>query len=177
MSDSCLNNISLTKNSINGRVENVFSSPGINNTINLLEYATIFSNFHLINTLDYHILLPIIRLFDNIKQLCSKQFTITKLNELEDEIYETLSLNEGSFPVSECTFLMHEIAHLCHFIRMLGPVRTFWMFSFERFNFFLKNLIHNNTHPHVNLMKNYLVFNYYYSINNNRFVRKVNFVI
>ena len=60
-----------------------------------------------------------------------------------------LVLFEGILPSSHLNPGMHHFVHYAQYTLTHGPLRSFWMMGFERFNKYLKNLVRNNQHPEV----------------------------
>ena len=50
---------------------------------------------------------------------------------------------------------MHLLAHMRECIEDYGPVQSFWLFSFERFNRMLGKLPHNNKSIEVQVMRRF----------------------
>ena len=64
-----------------------------------------------------------------------------------------LSMMEGSFPVGHLNPAMKHFAHYVKYTMSHGPLRTFWMMAFERYNKHVKGLITNHHHTEINLAK------------------------
>lgn len=159
--DNDLYNICLPKSFTNGRLQKVFSCLGSRKSINLMEYASIFYKFHLIDAVQPHFIQPIIRFFELVSDLNVNEISIDKVNQIEQDMIECICENEGAFPHSESLFIMHECIHICHYIKLIGPIKSFWMFGYERFNKFLKQLNHSTKWAQANIIKNYEVISYF----------------
>jgi hypothetical protein len=78
--------------------------------------------------------------FDAIEQ---KVIDKVKVLDLERRHFETLCLLEATFPPSLFDLMLHVTTHLVREIWFLGPYYLHQMFPHERFNGFLKSLVHN----------------------------------
>lgn len=79
------------------------------------------------------------------------------MKEYQSNIINAIVENEGSYPVYYSNFIIHELIHIIEGIENFGPVRSFWMYGFERFNKFLKTILQGQNNPHINIINNYLV--------------------
>ena len=97
-----------------------------------------------------------LNLFDFISMACSDRFNLEHIDEiLLPSLYEVLAEREGLLPGQECTFTIHELVHVFQDIKELGPPRCYWMYSAERLNKYLKNLVRNPRSPYESMVKNY----------------------
>jgi hypothetical protein len=73
------------------------------------------------------------------------------LPAIDEQLQRGLSLIEGCTPIDDIRPVEH---HFCHYPKLTGthgPLVALWMYGFERYNKFLKNHVHNNQHPVINL--------------------------
>jgi|APCry1669189000_1035189.scaffolds.fasta_scaffold03200_3 hypothetical protein len=69
---------------------------------------------------------------NDISKLLSFHFDKLKLDQIHDDILETICLFEGLFPSKHCTFQLHEIVDLVDFIPLFGPPMGISEFPGER---------------------------------------------
>jgi hypothetical protein len=155
--DRRLANVCYPISFIDGRLGEIFSKYGSRKSINWFKYATIFYKFHLLNTLELEILEPFHHLFQSINNITKIKLNKNEIENYYQELIQSICEIEGSLPYSECTFLLHELTHICYYIKQFGPVRSFHMFGFERFNRFMKSLSSNPNNPHISMIKTYMV--------------------
>ena len=74
----------------------------------------------------------IFRLSSFFKELCQRVLNKKRLEELEDEIMETLCLLEMYFPPSFFDIMIHLTIHIGREAKLCGPVHYRWMYPFER---------------------------------------------
>lgn len=141
-----------------GKIGEIFSLLNSRKSIQIIKYATIFAKFHLLNESDNIYIAPILELFDFMRKIINNEMNLVTFDDLEKELYEIMSKNEGVYPYSECTFIFHEFIHIIYFMKKLGPLRDWWMFPTERMNKFIKNINKVNNNPHFNIARNYQVF-------------------
>ena len=106
-----------------------------------------------------------LKLFDTIRfslylyyrNISTKTVKLSELDQMKKMVIECICENEGAYPSYYANFIVHELIHLCDAIKNFGPVHVFWMYGFERFNKFLKSILQNKDHPHINIIRNYLV--------------------
>src|SRR5690606_24937925 len=59
---------------------------------------------------------------------------------LFERITETVALIEGMLPESAMTFIVHELLDITAALQRFGPIRSWWMFHFERVNRTIRTL-------------------------------------
>ena len=72
----------------------------------------------------------------------------------DEQLVRGLVLLEGSFPPDQPNPAMHHLVHYAQMVFLFGLLAWYSMFSFERNNKRLKNLVRNNKDPIANLAKN-----------------------
>lgn len=100
----------------------------------------------------------IIRLCFFFKALCSKEVDVSKLDDMQKQLVETLCLLEKYFPPSLFDIMIHLTVHLVREVRLCGPVYFRWMYPFERFLKFLKSNIRNKNRPGGCIAENYTAY-------------------
>lgn len=95
------------------------------------------------------------KLFDAIKFICAEVVLVNSLDGLEDQVHKVLALMERDFPVSMQVMVFHLFHHLPMFIKRFGPVYSFWMYSYERFNSWLTRRILNRRYPEATVIETY----------------------
>ena len=76
------------------------------------------------------------------------------LLQYEEQLFRGLVLLEGSFPVDQLNPAMHHLVHYAFMVYLFGVLAWLSMFSFERNNKRMKNLVRNTKQPQANLVKN-----------------------
>lgn len=76
--------------------------------------------------------IAIFRLSAFYNELCQKVINKKKIEELEQNVVETLCLFERFFPPSFFDIMVHLTIHLAREARLCGPVYPRWMYAFER---------------------------------------------
>jgi hypothetical protein len=130
-------------------------------------------NFNLMKSHDCHVsmkaLLPVAlrgiktELVHNaVTSLClffnameQKMIDEEKLLDLERRYFETLCLLEATFLPSFFDLMLHLTVHLAREIWFLGPSYLHQMFPYERFDGFLKSLVHNRLFPKGAIVRGY----------------------
>lgn len=135
----------------------MFANKASRTSVTIIKYGTLFSRFHLSNVSNIQYIMPIIKLFDIIKEMSNYSMKISSLDDLQQRLIKCIVENEGSYPTIDAKFIVHEIFHMVDAIRKFGPVYSFSMVSFERFNKVLKHLAHTQNRPHINIINNYIV--------------------
>jgi len=74
----------------------------------------------------------ICRIWFIYRWICAKMVDTTDLDNLQDDVVETLCLLEKYFPPSFFVIMIHLIVHLVQELRYCGPVAYRWMYPFER---------------------------------------------
>ncbi|XP_073126852.1 uncharacterized protein [Henckelia pumila] len=76
-------------------------------------------------------------------ELCQRVLDRNRLEQLEENIAETLCMLERFFPPAFFTISVHLTIHLAREARLCGPVQFRWMYPFERFMKMLKGYVKN----------------------------------
>ena len=63
----------------------------------------------------------------------SRAVVKTEISKAHNDIIKGLVLFEGCLPASNLNPAMHHFVHYSQYTRTHGPLRTFWMFYFERY--------------------------------------------
>lgn len=75
----------------------------------------------------------IFRLCAFFNELCNTVLDRSRLQQLEEEVTETLCMLERFFPPSFFDIMIHLTIHLGREARLCGPVQYRWMYPIERF--------------------------------------------
>ena len=94
-------------------------------------------------------------LFFNL--LCCKVIDVSKLDQLQNEIAETLCMFEQIFPPVFVDIMIYLTMHLVREMRLCGPVYLRWMYTFERFMKILKGYVRNQTLPEWCIVECYII--------------------
>ncbi|CAN0918292.1 hypothetical protein LINGRAHAP2_LOCUS30786 [Linum grandiflorum] len=93
----------------------------------------------------------IIDLSTYFREIGSKVLKVSRLEELEKQIGETLSCLEMIFPPSFFTIMVHLVSHLAEEAKFAGPVHYRWMYPIERYLMTLKAHVTNRAHPEASI--------------------------
>ncbi|TVU32396.1 hypothetical protein EJB05_24126 [Eragrostis curvula] len=108
------------------------------------------------NILPERVCVPLMRLSNYFKKLYSKVISVSEIQKLEAEIYETLCLLENIFPPSFFTIMVHLTTHLATEVMLGGPVHYRNMYPIERYLSTLKNMVRTRSHPEGAIAEGYL---------------------
>lgn len=89
-------------------------------------------------------------------ELCRRVIDGAKLEEMENDIAETLCMLERFFPPSFFDIMIHLTIHLGREAQRCGPVQYRWMYPFERFMKKLKGYVRNKARPEGCIAECYL---------------------
>ncbi|XP_042472108.1 uncharacterized protein LOC122054736 [Zingiber officinale] len=89
-------------------------------------------------------------------ELCQRVLDRNRLEQLEENIAETLCMLERYFPPAFFTISVHLTIHLAREARLCGPVQFHWMYPFERFMKMLKGYVKNRARPEGCIAECYL---------------------
>ncbi|XP_042446385.1 uncharacterized protein LOC122031324 [Zingiber officinale] len=89
-------------------------------------------------------------------ELCQRVLDRNRLEQLEENIAETLCMLERYFPPAFFTISVHLTIHLAREARLCGPVQFRWMYPFERFMKMLKGYVKNRARPEGCIAECYL---------------------
>ena len=93
-----------------------------------------------------------------LAQLCVEYVNTALLQQLELDVHHTLSLLERDFPVALHVCVFHLLHHLPFYLNRFGPVHTYWMFPFERFNSWVIRRVQNRRYPESTVVETYRLF-------------------
>lgn len=102
------------------------------------------------------------KLFDVLKRICAESVIIDAIQLLEEHVHTVLALIERDFPLSLQVIVFHLLHHLPRFIKMYGPVYSFWMYRYERFNSWIKRRALNRRYPEATVIQTYLLSEWAY---------------
>jgi len=83
-------------------------------------------------TKDTDVVDAICALSEFFKELCGKELSIEKLDEIGGKVVITLCKMEKIFPPSFFTIMVHLVVHLTEEAKLGGPVFYRWMYPIER---------------------------------------------
>lgn len=95
------------------------------------------------------------RLFDVISGICAEDIAMDSVDDLEQETHHALALFERDFPVSLQVIVFHLLHHLPMYIKHFGPVYSFWMYPYERFNSWISRRVLNRRYPESTVIETY----------------------
>lgn len=153
ISDSRLRGIVLE--SAEAKIEGGLLHTSQMNSYDKLIYGTRFARYCWTGLGDSTVTSLLLDIFDLISSLCADSFSLDDALQLRKRTINLLSNFEGFLPHSEMTITMHQLYHICNDIINYGPPRCLWMFSFERMNKYLSDLIKNPAKPFASIAKNY----------------------
>ncbi|KAL4573772.1 hypothetical protein LXL04_020589 [Taraxacum kok-saghyz] len=108
-------------------------------------------------SLPKHVAIPLIRLGDFFRSLCSKVIKPEELDRLQLEITEILCEFEKIFVPSFFDIMVHLPIHLVNEIMLGGPVQYRWMYFMERYLCKLKSYVRNKSRPEGSIAEGYLI--------------------
>ena len=107
-------------------------------------------------TLKPEIVIPLMRLGEFLRNICSKVIEVGDSKKLQQEIIEILCQLEINFPPAFFDIMVHLPVHLCNEIELGGPVHQRWMYSIERYLGKLKRYVRNKSRPEGSIAEGYL---------------------
>ncbi|KAL4581331.1 hypothetical protein LXL04_017545 [Taraxacum kok-saghyz] len=108
-------------------------------------------------SLPKHVAIPLIRLGEFFRTLCSKVIKPEELDRLQLEITEILCEFEKIFVPSFFDIMVHLPIHLVNEIMLGGPVQYRWMYFMERYLCKLKSYVRNKSRPEGSIAEGYLI--------------------
>ncbi|KAH9803018.1 hypothetical protein KPL71_001620 [Citrus sinensis] len=102
----------------------------------------------------------IFRLCAFFNELCNTVLDRSRLQQLEEEVTETLCMLERFFPPSFFDIMIHLTIHLGREARLCGPVQYRWMYPIERFMKILKGYVKNRARPEGCIAERYIAEEY-----------------
>ena len=85
---------------------------------------------------------------------------LSSLDTLAHDVHKSLALLERDFPVSLHVSVFHLLHHLPMYIEQFGPVYSFWMYPFERFNSWMIRRTLNRRYPEATVLETYRLFDW-----------------
>lgn len=95
------------------------------------------------------------KLFDVLESICAEDILADSIDALEQQVHTVLALIERDFPVSMQVIVFHLLHHLPMYIKRFGPVYSFWMYHYERFNSWLTRRVLNRRYPEATVVATY----------------------
>ena len=124
-----------------------------------LEWKQVVTNdilkFCLHNMLGHNQRHTLYQLVNIITQLHAEEIDIRYVDEIEKRVHHTLALIERDFPLSLQVIVFHLLHHLPMFLRRFGPVYSFWMYPYERFNSWITRRVLNRRYPEPTVVETY----------------------
>ena len=93
-----------------------------------------------------------------LSQLCAEEVDLSRMNAIEDDTHRALSLIERDFPVFLNVIVFHLLHHLPYYIRRFGPLYSFWMYAYERFNSWVIRRVQNRRYPEATVIETYRLY-------------------
>lgn len=95
------------------------------------------------------------KLFDVVTNICAEDVSMDTIDTLECEIHRALALFERDFPVSLQVIVFHLLHHLPVYVKHFGPVYSFWMYPYERFNSWISRRVMNKRYAESTVIETY----------------------
>ena len=99
---------------------------------------------------------PLIRLGEFLRKICSKVIEVEDIKKLQQDIIEIICQLEMIFPPAFFDIMVHLPIHLCNEIELGGLVHQRWMYSVERYLGKLKRYVRNRSKPEGSMAEGYL---------------------
>ena len=97
------------------------------------------------------------KVFDVITSICAEDVSMDTIDTLEYEIHRALALFERDFPVSLQVIVFHLLHHLPMYVKQFGPVYSFWMYPYERFNSWISRRVMNKRYAESTVIVTYIL--------------------
>ena len=97
-------------------------------------------------------------LCDVVADLCAMSIDPEEMHSLEYRTSRALSLLERDYPVTLHVIVCHLLHHLPMFLRLYGPMHSFWMYPLERFNSWLSQRVLSKRYPESTVLETYRLF-------------------
>ncbi|KAM5563198.1 hypothetical protein ABKV19_018058, partial [Rosa sericea] len=91
------------------------------------------------------------------KAICSKVIDVSKLQQMQADLIDTVCLLEKFFPPSFFDVMIHLTVHLVREVELCGPVFLRWMYPFERYMKVFKGYVRSRHFPEGCIAENYIV--------------------
>lgn len=135
------------------------SSSGYMRAHDWMMLVTVLAVYAFRDTLPTATLHIFLRYCEVMTALTARTAIVAELDALQLSVVECLSLIELHLPNSEMTIIFHLLLHCVHYIRLWGPISSFWMYPMERYVGFLARGISNRSRPTAMLTRFYRFFN------------------
>ncbi|XP_024199865.1 uncharacterized protein LOC112203073 [Rosa chinensis] len=99
----------------------------------------------------------IIRFCLLFKAICSKVIDVSKLEQMQADLVDTVCLLEKFFPPSFFDIMIHLTVHLVREVELCGPIFFRWMYPFERYMKVFKGWVRNRQFPEGCIAESYIV--------------------
>ena len=99
-----------------------------------------------------------------LADLCAEVIDVATLDTLEYNVHKALSLIKRDFPVSLNVSVFHLLHHLPTYLRRFGPVYSFWMYPFERYNSWIIRRVLNRRYPEATAVETYRLYEWAHSL-------------
>lgn len=97
------------------------------------------------------------KFFDCIADLCAECQNSEEIDQMEVKLNKAMACLERDFPVTLQNVTTHLLHHLPESIKLYGPVYSFWMYVFERFNSWLCKRCLNMRYPEATVIETYMI--------------------
>ena len=108
-------------------------------------------------TLPKTVAVPLIRLGNFFRGICSKIVDLKELDRLASEVVDVICQFEMIFPPAFFDIMMHLPVHLVEEIKFGGPVQYRWMYFIERYLGRLKSYVRNRSNPEGSIAEGYMM--------------------
>ena len=106
----------------------------------------------------------VFQLCDVMSELCSETIVQGEIGQLRERVHQVLALLERDFPVSLHVIVFHLLHHLQMFVERFGPVHSFWMYAYERFNSWISRRVMNCRYPEGTVVATYRLLIFHISL-------------
>ena len=96
--------------------------------------------------------------------LCQRYISDRDIKEADEHLMNFCQAFENIFGAGHCTMNMHLHMHLKSVLEDFGPVYSYWLYGFERYNGILGNMYTNNRDVPVQLMRRFIKNGYVKSL-------------
>lgn len=99
-------------------------------------------------------------LLDVLSHLCHDEQDPSLLDQLESSVNVVCAKLERDFPISVQTISVHILHHVVEGIKLQGPVHSWWMYCYERFNSWICQRVKNRRFPEATIMETYRLYDW-----------------
>ncbi|XP_052291954.1 uncharacterized protein LOC127900771 [Citrus sinensis] len=103
-----------------------------------------------------HVRYVIIRFCAFFSNLCSKVVDVSKLDQMQADLVNTICLLEKYFLPAFFDIMIHLPVHLVREVKLCGPIYLRWMYPFERQMKILKDYVRNRDKPEGCIAESYI---------------------